>query len=146
MSLLMKSREILLVVLIVAIALGSGLIGLYLGRSSVQQAAAPPAEQAIEPGEPVAAGKVRLFGDAQKTNLAFEIENNRVYQGTVSQGQPVLFFNGTTVFLVPMRAARSCSPSKTAVFTKARRQVAPPFGPSTVSACMRVPLTVPLCT
>ncbi|MBS1251357.1 MAG: hypothetical protein MAG451_00390 [Anaerolineales bacterium] len=94
----MKSREILLVVLVVAIALGSGLIGLYLGRSSVQQAAAPSAEQAIELGEPVAAGKVRLFGNAQKTNLAFEIENNRVYQGTVSQGQPVLFFNNTTVF------------------------------------------------
>lgn len=96
----MKSREILLVVLVVAIALGSGLIGLYLGRSSVQQQAAAPApdQEAIQEGSAVSAGTTRLFKDAQKTDLAYEIENNRVYQGTVSQGQSVLYFNGTTIF------------------------------------------------
>lgn len=94
----MKSREIMLVVLVVAIALGSGLIGLYLGRSSVQQAAAPVSEQAVAGGEPVAAGETRLFADAQKTNLAYAIQGQRVYQGSVSQNQVVLYFNGTTVF------------------------------------------------
>ncbi len=93
----MRSREILLVVLVVAIALGSGLIGLYLGRSSVQQAAAPTGPSVG--GAPVAAGTTRLYSDPQKSNLAYEIDSNgRVYQGTVQQGQAILFFDGKTVF------------------------------------------------
>lgn len=93
----MRSREILLVVLVVAIALISGLVGLILGRSSVQpqQAAAPVT---VGGGVQVASGTTRLFSDPQKSNLAFEIEAGRVYQGAVQQGQTILFFDGTTIF------------------------------------------------
>ena len=94
----MRSREILLVVLVVAIALGSGLIGLYLGRNSAQQAAAPAVT--VGGAQSVSAGQVRLWTNAQKTGEpAFTVDSNgRVYQGTVQTGQAILFFDGTTVF------------------------------------------------
>lgn len=92
----MQGREILLVVLVVAIALGSGLIGLYLGRTSVQQASVP--SQAVG-GVDVATGGTRLFDTPQKTNLLYEIDNSgRVYQGSVSQGQTILFFDGVRIY------------------------------------------------
>jgi len=93
----MRSREILLVVLVVAIALGSGLIGLYLGRSSVQQAAAPAVSVT---GASVSAGQVRLWTNAQKSgDPTFTIDSTgKVYQGTVQTGQAILFFDGTTIF------------------------------------------------
>jgi hypothetical protein len=93
----MKSREILLVVLVVAIALVSGLIGLWLGRSQAQQAMMAPSGPAVS-GQEVASAKVRLFGDPQKQNLLYEIDMGRVYQGTVQQGQAILFFDGQRVY------------------------------------------------
>jgi len=94
----MRSREILLVVLVVAIALGSGLIGLYLGRNSAQQAAAPAVT--VGGAQSVSAGQVRLWTDAQKSgDPTFTVDSNgRVYQGTVQTGQAILFFDGSTVF------------------------------------------------
>jgi hypothetical protein len=58
---------------------------------------AMPAGETIQ-GQEVAGGSVRLFSDPQQTNLAFEVQNGRVYQGSVSQGQTVLFFDGQRVY------------------------------------------------
>jgi hypothetical protein len=49
-------------------------------------------------GQAVATGTTRLYSDANMANLAFEIDGSRIYQGTVQQGQAILFFDGTTVF------------------------------------------------
>ncbi len=84
----MKARVILFAMLVVALVL-------------VGCAQAQPAQQGQAPvqGEAVAAGTTRLFSDPQKSNLAYEIDSNgRVYQGTVQQGQAILFFDGKTVF------------------------------------------------
>ncbi len=98
----MKGREVILVVLVVAIALGSGLIGLYLGRSSVQTQIAASGGP-VGGGQQVAAGSIRLWDNPQMTgDVKFEIEaNGRVYQGTVQTGQPILFFDGTTIYRGP---------------------------------------------
>jgi hypothetical protein len=93
----MKGREILLVILVVSIALGSGLIGLYLGRSSARQEAMATGQTVG--GQAVATGTTRLYDDANKSNLQYEIDSNgRVYMGTVQQGQTILFFDGSTIF------------------------------------------------
>ncbi len=94
----MKSREILLVVLVVAIALGSGLIGLYLGRSSVQQAAAPGTTAPVE-GQTVSVAANRLFSEAGKQNLAYEIQaDGRVYPGPSQSTDAILFFDGQSIY------------------------------------------------
>ena len=95
----MKGREVLLVVLVVAIALGSGLIGLYLGRSSVQSQLAA-SESPVGGGQQVAAVNVRLWDNPQMTGaVKFEIESSgRVYQGTAQTGTPILFFDGTKIY------------------------------------------------
>lgn len=87
----MKGRVLLLAALIVAVAL--------VGCNQLPQQAVPaaPAGEAVS-GQAVATGSVRLFDTPQKDNLLYEIENNRVYQGPVSQGQTILFFDGTTIF------------------------------------------------
>ncbi len=88
----MKGRNILLaLVLLVAVAV--------VGCSQLPTQLVPPAPagQAVE-GQEVARSSVRLFSDSRKVNLAFEIENGRIYQGTVSRGQTVLFFNGRRVY------------------------------------------------
>ncbi len=84
----MKGRVILVAVLVVTIAL--------VGCTAQQ--AAQPAGPAVG-GQQVAAGSTRLYSDPQKSNLVYEIDaNGRVYQGTVQQGQTILFFDGTTIF------------------------------------------------
>jgi hypothetical protein len=98
----MKGREVLLVVLVVAIALGSGLIGLVLGRSSVGTESAPTGQTVT--GAEVASGTTRLWTTANKTgDVAYEIDSlgggeARIYQGTVSNGQTILFFDGDTFY------------------------------------------------
>ncbi len=84
----MKKRVILFSVLVVALALAACVPA---------EAPAQPQGEAVS-GAEVAAGETRLFSDAQKTNLAYSIQGQRVYQGAVSQNQVILFFNGTTVF------------------------------------------------
>jgi hypothetical protein len=88
----MKSRVILFSVLVFVIALAG-----CAPAAAPQQSSSQP----VAAGENVSAAKTRLFSDAQKTNLAYEIENDRVYQGTVSQGEAVLYFDGNTIFRGP---------------------------------------------
>ncbi|MFQ5593954.1 MAG: hypothetical protein ACE5HA_07365 [Anaerolineae bacterium] len=88
----MKGRNILSgLILLVAVAL------MGCSQLPTQLVPAAPAGQSVQ-GEEVARSGVRLFSDPQKTNLAFEIQNGRVYQGSVSQGQTILFFNGQRVY------------------------------------------------
>jgi hypothetical protein len=91
----MKGREVLLVVLVVAIALGSGLIGLILGRSAVAPESAAPG--ATVGGQAVATGTTRLREDTAGPVL-FEIDGKRVYQGTVSEGNVILFYESGVIY------------------------------------------------
>ncbi|MFQ5854958.1 MAG: hypothetical protein ACE5LU_04860 [Anaerolineae bacterium] len=85
----MKARVILLAVLVVAITL----VGCVQPQPAAQK------EGGAVGGEPVAAGTTRLFSDPQKSNLVYEIEpSGKVFQGSVSQGQTILFFDGRTIF------------------------------------------------
>lgn len=95
----MRGREILLVVLVVAIALGSGLIGLYLGRASVQtQAVVAPTGggPSVGPAVAVSAQDIKLY-DKGQVNLLFTISGQRIYQGNVQDGNVVLSFDGRTI-------------------------------------------------
>lgn len=49
-------------------------------------------------GEPVALETVRLYEGTGPSNIAYEFEAGRVYEGTVNQGQAVLFFDGDRIY------------------------------------------------
>jgi hypothetical protein len=97
----MKSREILLVVLVVAIALASGLVGIYVGRLSTEQVAVSGPAEGVSGASPVSFGgdQLKLWTNPQQTgDPAFTIEAGKIYEGTPQQGQTVLFFDGVHIY------------------------------------------------
>jgi len=89
----MKGRKVLWIVLVLASIALLGLAG-----CQGQQAAAPKTSEQAVSGQSVSFGNVRLFSDPQKSNLVYEIDGNRVYQGTVQQGKTILFSDGKRVY------------------------------------------------
>lgn len=94
---MVKTRVVLLIGLISVIALGSALVGVWVGRSGAAQTAMINEGSPVV-GQPVGGGSTRLFSDPRKTNLVFEVESGRVYRGPVSQGQTILFFDGRRIY------------------------------------------------
>lgn len=75
------------------------LVVALMGCSQLPTQLVPPAPagEAVQ-GQTVAGHSIRLFSDTRKTDLAYEVQNGRVYQGAVSRGQTILFFNGQRVY------------------------------------------------
>ncbi|MFQ5594414.1 MAG: hypothetical protein ACE5HA_09715 [Anaerolineae bacterium] len=92
----MKSRNILLAILMFAIILGTGLVGLSYEHNRSSEVAALPASAIV--GEEVGRSRIRLFADPRKSTLLYEIDGARVYRGTRSRGRSILYFDGRRIF------------------------------------------------
>ncbi|MFQ5859084.1 MAG: hypothetical protein ACE5LU_26090 [Anaerolineae bacterium] len=94
----MKSRDILFISLVVAIALGGALVGLWIGRSGAVQTAMV-VESPTVVGEEAAVRRTRLFRGPNATgDLMYEVDGSRVYVGARSRGQTILFFDGRRIY------------------------------------------------
>jgi hypothetical protein len=84
---------ILAAVLVIAVAM--------VGCAQTPQMQVPAAP--IAAGEDVSAGSLRFWDNAQMTgDVLYSIEpTGRTFQGTVQQGQAILFFDGSTFFRGP---------------------------------------------
>ena len=92
----MRARSIFVAVLLVSIAVGTGLASVWYNHNRTSEAAALPAPAII--GEEVGHSRIRLFGDTRKSTLLYEIDGARVYRGTRSRGRAVLYFDGRRIF------------------------------------------------
>ncbi len=87
----MKTRVVLFSVLVLVLALAACV--------PAQQQPVSQSQEAPVEGQAVAAGETRLFSDAGRQNLAYEIEaDGKVYPGPSQSTDAILFFDGKTIF------------------------------------------------